>query len=153
MAGRICKHDECTRPVAARGMCKNHYVKWKRKNPDISVMAMSEEAVLDSMPGTQAQLIVRSGLCSPTVKRALAVLNIAGPERQAHIYDYLPPASKGKRWYPMYKIGKAPNVRLTKERKREHTLKLNRESYRRREGSAPPVVVPASWADSLGVAP
>lgn len=153
MSGRLCKHEGCTRPIAGRGMCKDHYEVWRRKNPDIIMTRMNEAAVLESMPGTLSQLIQRTGLCRPAVERALRVLNVAGSERQAYIHDYVPPGGRGKRWDPIYKPGKQGNLRLTKERKRAHSLMLNRVSYAARNGTAPAQSQRASWMDALGIPP
>lgn len=152
MAGRICKNG-CTRPHYARGMCRNHYDVWRKKNPHMLTMRLNEQVVVECLPGTLAQLVAKTGLCVPAVERALAVLMADGPGRCVRIGDYVPPAARGKRWEPIYKEGRSRDVALTKKRKHEHSLALNRASYARRLGKAPPAPPPASWAAVLGVAP
>jgi hypothetical protein len=153
MEGRICKNEGCGRPVNGRGMCKSHYEMWRRKNPDMISTRLNEQTVLECMPGTLHQLVERSGLCVPAVNRALRVLNVAGPKRQAYIHDYSPPAGRGKRWEAIYKAGKAGNVRLTKERLKQHASARRRKAEAIRFNRIVPPMQAASWASALGVGP
>lgn len=116
-------------------------------------MRMNEQAVLDCMPGTIPKLIEKTGIGRATMLRVIEVLNKAGPERQAHIYDWEPPAGKGKNWQPMYRQGNRPNKRLTQEMREANRLRLwhawtatHRPTLRRPD--PPPR---ASWCDLLEV--
>jgi hypothetical protein len=154
MAGRICKHEGCGRPVSGRGLCKSHYNAWNRANPGLTVMATNRQALLDAMPATIAQLVTKTGLCESTVKRQLAVLNKSGTERQAYIHDWIAPAQVGKKWTALYRQGNQPNKRLTPERKREHNKAMDRASAARRDPNLKPRIRPprASWVDLLPAA-
>jgi len=150
MPGRICKHEGCGRLVTGRGMCQNHYEYWRRHNPESITMRVRDNAVLEAMPGTVHQLAERVGICLASARRAIESLNVKGIERQAFITDYVPPASKGKRWEPIYAMGKKPDLKLTAERRREHMLMLQRAGHARRTGRQAPPAARASWIDALG---
>lgn len=154
MSGRICKRDGCDRLATGRGMCKAHYNAWNRANPGLTIMATNRQALLDAMPATRPQLVEKTGLSESAVRRHLADLTKAGPERQAYIHDWVPPLAVGKKWMALYRQGNGKNKRLTPERKREHNLAMDRASAARRDPDMRPrKAVAASWLSGLGAAP
>lgn len=157
MARAICKHEGCANPVNGRGMCRNHYAQWQRRNPGVTVMASTDDTVLEAMPGTVPQLIERTGMRWNTVMRALERLTKGGPNKRAFIYGHQPPTSRGQRWLAKYMQGNKANVKLTDEMKAEHRRKMSRAADKRRKDvthpnrkkqrMAPPA--PAPWLGPL----
>lgn len=153
MAGRICKHEGCGRPVNGRGMCKPHYNQWWRRNRDIPTLNKRNDVVLEAMPGTPEQLAEKTGYHLATITIALEQLAGAWKTRKAHIAAWDPPLSLGKNWQPVYRAGRAGHVALTAEMKHQHKLKMRRASALRRGDVAENRIAPprASWAGALGV--
>lgn len=135
-------------------MCDMHYRRWRRAHPDITMVAMTQQTLLDAMPATIPKLIEKTGMCRETVLRSLAVLNVAGPTRQAYIYGWQPPAGKGKNWQAIYRQGGGPNKRLTKGEREAHSRALTAAYTVRRFPRRPPAAPAprASWLDVLGMA-
>jgi hypothetical protein len=153
-APRLCKAEGCGGSVVARGMCDLHYRRWRRAHPDITMMAMTQQTLLDAMPATIPKLIEKTGMCRETVLRTLDLLNVAGPARRAYIYGWEPPAGKGKNWQAIYREGSRPNKRLTKGERAAHSRALSAAYMARRFPHRQPAAAPprASWLDVLGLA-
>jgi hypothetical protein len=152
---RLCKHVGCTGKVVSRNMCDLHYRRWRRANPGITTMAASQQAVLEALPATIPKIVDKTGMCRETVLRTMAVLNVTGPDRQAYIYDWEPPAGKGKNWQAVYRQGGRANKRLTKAEKAAHSLAMEQAWMARRfphRQPAPAPVPRACWLDTLRAA-
>lgn len=130
-------------------MCKTHYAKWRRTYPEKISTRVNEQTVLDAMPGTILKIMADTGLCREAVKRALRVLNVAGPERQAFVKDHQAPATQGQRWLEIWESGNGKNMRLTKERKIANSKALVKAADARRRPPKNPRTQRASWAAAL----
>lgn len=150
----ICKEQGCGKPVNGRGLCRNHYGQWARRNPGLAASLKSDVLLLEAMPGTNAQLAEKTGLKIETVLKWLKVLNVKGEGRRAFISGWAPPLALGKNWLAIYSQGTKGDKRLTKAMKHEHHLKMRRATARkrgevkgvRRLRTAAPM---ASWAAPL----
>lgn len=133
MGGRNCKHEGCARPVVARGMCSGHWKRWARENPETRQHQTILRAVIDALPGRPRDIMRDTGLCSETVKNALAELYELG---KAHISHYLPPTTRGTQWAPIWEEGEGKHARLTNHMRLEQRRKTMREWYARTNSRA-----------------
>lgn len=149
MTARTCKREGCCNPVDARGLCRRHYEAWRVANPTIRQMASSEQAVLDSMPGTVGQLVIASGLSWHATRRSLDAMLEDG---RTHIGDHEPPTTLGTKWNPIYEAGPGVNKRVTEEMRREHRNATARAGHARRQAvykARCAVSDSAGWAASI----
>lgn len=156
MTGRICKHEGCGRSTRGRGMCNRHYMAWRRANPEIlTVQQISDQIVMDALPGTLREVAARTGLHHETVSKVLKRLNV-WQGRQVCIYDYRPPAVAGQHWTALWKMGGGRNYTLPTSRKRAHTKVVkDRTRPENKAKAAAGMIAPspaASWLDILPVA-
>lgn len=145
MAGRICKHDGCGLPVAARNMCSTHWKRWAKANPETRQHLTILKAVVDALPGRQRNIVRDTGLCNETVKNALEELFEQG---KAHISHFLPPTTRGTQWAPVWDEGKGVHAKLTKQMRLEQRRKTTREWHARTNSRA----ATSMWFKSSGQA-
>lgn len=136
--------------MRGRGMCNTHYMAWRRANPEfLTVQKISDQLVMDALPGTMRQVAHVTGLHVETVSAVLKRLNVRG-RREVCIYDYLPPKVPGQHWTALWKTGSGANYRLPASRKAAHTKVVKDRT--RPETRAKACASGASWIDALPVA-
>lgn len=111
-------------------MCNLHYRAALAANPNLRMTIQTRDTVRKALPASQAAIIVRTGLCSNTVKRALLWLRA---NDLAHVGSFIPPIKFGEKFMPVYAAGPGEDAKITKSMRDEHRARSWRDGYYRRK--------------------